>query len=66
MGWWLILPLAALISLSESKLQLMLEPPHVLMHKNLHPLPIQVTGMSLTDVDESQTPVLIVMVLESL
>ena len=44
----------------------MLEPPHVLMHKNLHPLPTEVTGISPTYLDESQMPVLIVKVLESL
>lgn len=36
------------------------------MQKNLYHLPIQVTGMSPTDLDESQTPILVVKVLEIL
>lgn len=41
-------------SLSESMPWLTLEPPHVHVHKNLHPLPTPVTGMSPTDLNKSQ------------
>lgn len=66
LGCQLVPTSAALTSLPKLKLQLMPEPPHVLMHQNLHLLLIQITDMTPTDLEESQTLALIVEVLENL